>query len=64
VADLPIDPLRLGDRLEPVVESAHRLGAAEQEDAALAERAIPSVAACTLDWLIFPTNYDIEFVIR
>ncbi len=37
-ADLPIDPLRLGDRLEPVVETAHRLGAAEQQNAALAER--------------------------
>ena len=38
VADLPIDPLRLGDRLEPVVEAAHRLGAAEHQNAALAER--------------------------
>ena len=37
-ADLPIDPLRLGDRLEPVVEAAHRLGAAEHQNAALAER--------------------------
>jgi hypothetical protein len=24
--------------------------------------AITSVAACTLDWIVFPTNYDIEFV--
>jgi hypothetical protein len=38
VADLPIDPLRLGDWLEPIVEAAHRLGAAEYQNTALAER--------------------------
>ena len=37
-ADLPVDPLRLGDRLEAIVETAHRLGAAENENAALAQR--------------------------
>ena len=35
---MPIDPLRLGDRLEAVVETADRLGAAEKQDAALAQR--------------------------
>jgi len=38
VADLPIDPLLLGNRLKPVVDTAHCLGAAEEENAALAER--------------------------
>ena len=38
VADLPIDSLRLGDWLEPAVEAAHRLGTAEHQNAALAER--------------------------
>src|SRR6185437_2412251 len=37
-ADMPINTLRLGDRLEPIVEPAHRLGPAEKEDAAFAQR--------------------------
>ena len=40
MADLPIDPLRLGDRLEPVVETAHRLRVAEHQNAAFAEREV------------------------
>ena len=37
-ADLPIDPLRLRDWLEAVVETADCLGGAEQQNAALAQR--------------------------
>src|SRR6185437_2187217 len=37
-ADVPIDALRLGDHLEAVSRVADRLGIAEQEDTALAQR--------------------------
>ena len=37
-ANLPIDPLLLGDRFEPVGKVAHRLGFAEHQSAAFAER--------------------------
>ena len=37
-ADVPVDPLRLGDHFETAVDVAHRLRAAEQKNAALAQR--------------------------
>ena len=37
-ADVSIDPLRLGDHLEPAIDIADGLRAAEQQNAALAQR--------------------------
>ena len=37
---MPINPVRLGDRLEPVAELRDRLGPAEEQDAAVAQREI------------------------
>jgi hypothetical protein len=35
--DMPVDPVRLGERLEPISDIGRRLGAAEDQNAALAE---------------------------
>ena len=37
-AEMPEDPLLLGDRLEPVGKVAHGFGGAENEDSALVQR--------------------------
>ena len=39
-ADPAIDPLPLGNRLEPIIEPGNRLGAAEKKETALAQREV------------------------
>src|SRR6185437_10322710 len=35
--DMPVDPVRLGEGLEPITDIGHSLGAAEDQNTALAE---------------------------